>query len=73
MAATVLHNFLMRNKDSSYFTPDLIDHYNGDELILGEWRNEDEQLEKYKPCMTNNATREAFSLRDQLKNFIVGK
>ena len=66
-ATVVLHNFV-KFHDGSYCPPDYVDLFQGVEIINGLCEGKFQH-----PCrMTcDNATRNAFALRDQLKDYIV--
>lgn len=69
-ATVLLHNFLKLN-DGSYCPPEYVDRYEGDNVLNGLWRQEiSTPLRGTGRLMSNNATRSAFMLRDQLKGYV---
>ena len=70
-ATVVLHNFL-KVHDQSYCPPDFIDRYQGDNVLKGLWREEiSVPLRGHGRMMSNNASKNAFKLRDELMEYIV--
>ncbi|XP_036322515.1 protein ALP1-like isoform X2 [Rhagoletis pomonella] len=70
-ATVILHNFV-KFYDGSFCPPDFVDQYNGEEIINGLWRKEVSMpLRNHGRMTCNNATRSAFALRDQLKDYIM--
>lgn len=69
-ATVLLHNFLKMN-DGTYCPPDYVDQYEGDHTIYGLWRKEiSAPLQKHGRMLSNNASRDAFKLRDELMQYI---
>lgn len=68
-AAVVLHNFVKMN-DSQYCPSELVDHYENGTLVTGLWRKEQRFLPPLRPVTRFNASRNAFALRDTLKDYI---
>ena len=69
-ATVVLHNFV-KFHDGGYCPPDYVDLFQGDEIINGLWRREVSSLRHHGRMTCNNATRNAFALRDHLKDYIM--
>lgn len=69
-SALVLHNFV-KFLDGSYCTPDYVDLFEDNEIVSGSWRNEvSTLLRNHSRKTNNNATEDAFILRDKMKDFI---
>lgn len=69
-AIVLLHNFVKMN-DGQYCPPEYIDSFDGDKRIDGLWRKEVQDLEKCKLFTRFNAPRNAFAIRETLKDFII--
>lgn len=71
-AAVVLHNFV-KSHEESYLPTDYADHYDGDNLIHGLWRESVTPLQRVKRTFPTSASKNAFKLRDQLKDYLFHK
>lgn len=71
LATVVLHNFLILNKSASYCPEDYVDREENETFVSGQWRNEGIELNSSRVFRGNRASRDAFSLRDILKDYIV--
>lgn len=70
-ATVLLHNFAKMH-DGSYCPADYVDHYQDNNLIKGLWRQEvSNPLQAYRRNASNNASKSAFKLRDQLMNYVL--
>lgn len=70
-ATLVIHNFIRLNDSSNYFSSSFVDHINEDsEMVPGNWRNEVDPLPQCRMFTRFNASREAFSIRDTLKEYL---
>lgn len=69
-ATVVLHNFL-RLHNSLYCPESYADRFMNDgEIIPGEWRREIVELRTARQTPSNNASREAFNLRNVLCEYL---
>ncbi|XP_017471519.1 PREDICTED: uncharacterized protein LOC108362877 [Rhagoletis zephyria] len=68
-ATVLLHNFA-RTHDNSYCPLGYVDRYEGDNVIPGGWRDEITPLQKSRKLCSNNATQQAFKLRDILCEYL---
>lgn len=81
LACVVLHNFIKLNDqaNSTYCPPNYIDYEdNCGNIIPGRWRADianDSSIANAPPISfgSNNAAREAFNLRDKLKNYFLNE
>lgn len=70
-AAVLLHNFVKMH-DATYIPADYVDQYHGEEIVHGLWRKQTSLLlKKPKRIFSNNASKDAFKLRDQLKDCLL--
>lgn len=76
LATIALHNFVKKSEESSVmYCPDRYTDWEDErgELHTGEWRNEiTDTLPNFR-FGPNNATRRAFSLRDNLSNYFLNE
>lgn len=68
-ATVVLHNFV-KMTDQSYCPEEYVDKFDGDKVIEGLWRKEIRPLEKSNRLSSNNASKTAFHLRDELSEYL---
>lgn len=70
-ATVLLHNFLKMH-DGSYCPPEYVDQEDGDVIRRGLWRSDiSTPLQRARRIASNNASQNAFKLRDDLKSYLV--
>lgn len=69
-AAVVLHNFLMLTKCAAYCPTNYVDSVTNDEIVAGQWRNENIQFPTIPPLRTHNFPRERYILRQKLCTYL---
>ncbi|XP_036317872.1 protein ALP1-like, partial [Rhagoletis pomonella] len=70
-ATVLLHNFLKMH-DGSYCPPEYVDQEDGDSIRRGLWRSDiSTPLQRARRIGSNNASQNAFKLRDDLKSYLV--
>ena len=70
LATIVLHNFMMLDRSSTYFTEDLVDHEENGTPVLGTWREEIQPLRSLN-SRPNRSSETAFEKRNTLKNYLM--
>ncbi|XP_039966253.1 protein ALP1-like [Bactrocera tryoni] len=70
LATILLHNFLMLQNDTDYFTLELVDHTVGNQEINGRWREDANFLKTFQLGICNRSSTHSFQLREKLKEFI---
>ncbi|XP_039304377.1 uncharacterized protein LOC120357603 [Solenopsis invicta] len=78
LACVNLHNFLMTENakksscEQTYCPTNFVDHDNDmGTVIPGRWRDENEGIERLRPCSAHRATREAYEQRDILTEYLL--
>ncbi|XP_011202945.2 uncharacterized protein LOC105225956 [Bactrocera dorsalis] len=70
LATIIIHNFLMLQNDTDYFTLELVDHTVDNEEIDGRWRENANFLKTFQLGFSNRSSTQSFELREKLKEFI---
>ncbi|XP_069963627.1 putative nuclease HARBI1 [Bactrocera oleae] len=70
LATVVLHNYLMLDRSSGYFTEELVDHSENGAFVPGIWRQTTSQSPTFRISQANRSTAEAFASRDELAEYL---